>query len=221
MLGSIGRHIFLPKLWPRRQHRMTDPNPRMKTRLKAHHFPPALPQGHKQRARRAGDALSEPRRRPAGGHPWRSSGDIGVDGGVVWRAPIGPRKCWWRLPPLNLQQCTRLAAWIAALPESDFTAKLLLENLPAGQEIFYRVKFRDLSHPNISGEAVTGRFRTAPTERRDVQLRMGRRRRRTGLGHQSRRRRHGELCRHAQAPPGFPDFIPATPSMPTASSLQR
>jgi len=36
---------------------------------------------------------------------------------------------------------------IAALPESDFTAKMLLENLPSGQDIFYRVKFRDLSHP--------------------------------------------------------------------------
>ena len=35
---------------------------------------------------------------------------------------------------------------IAALPESDFTAKMLLENLPAGQEIFYRVRFRDLAH---------------------------------------------------------------------------
>lgn len=35
---------------------------------------------------------------------------------------------------------------IAALPESDFAAKMLLENLPAGQEIFYRVRFRDLAH---------------------------------------------------------------------------
>ena len=62
---------------------------------------------------------------------------------------------------------------IAALPESDFTAKMLLENLPPGQDIFYRVKFRDLSHPDISGEAVTGRFRTAPADRRDVSFVWG------------------------------------------------
>jgi alkaline phosphatase D len=62
---------------------------------------------------------------------------------------------------------------IAALPESDFTAKMLLENLPAGQDVFYRVKFRDLSHPDIVGEAVTGRFRTAPADRRDVSFVWG------------------------------------------------
>ena len=62
---------------------------------------------------------------------------------------------------------------IAALPESDFTAKMLLENLPAGQEIFYRVRFRDLSHPAISSEPVIGRFRTAPADRRDVSFVWG------------------------------------------------
>jgi PhoD-like phosphatase len=62
---------------------------------------------------------------------------------------------------------------IAALPESDFTAKMLLENLPAGQDIFYRVRFRDLSHINISSEPVVGRFRTAPSDRRDVHFVWG------------------------------------------------
>ena len=62
---------------------------------------------------------------------------------------------------------------VAALPESDFTAKLLLENLPAGQEIFYRVRFRDLAHSAISSEPVTGRFRTAPADRRDVSFVWG------------------------------------------------
>ena len=62
---------------------------------------------------------------------------------------------------------------IAALPESDFTAKMLLENLPAGQDIFYRVRFRDLSHTDISSEPVIGRFRTAPADRRDVSFVWG------------------------------------------------
>src|SRR6201991_50922 len=62
---------------------------------------------------------------------------------------------------------------IAALPESDFTAKMLLENLPAGQEIFYRVRFRDLSHIETQSEAVIGRFRTAPADRRDVSFVWG------------------------------------------------
>ena len=62
---------------------------------------------------------------------------------------------------------------IAALPESDFTAKMLLENLPSGQDIFYRVRFRDFSHPDMSGEPVIGRFRTAPADRRDVRFVWG------------------------------------------------
>ena len=62
---------------------------------------------------------------------------------------------------------------IAALPESDFTAKMLLENLPAGQEIFYRVRFRDLAHIGIESEPVVGRFRTAPADRRDVSFVWG------------------------------------------------
>src|SRR5918998_510644 len=46
-----------------------------------------------------------------------------------------------------------------ALPESDFAAKLLLEELPSDQDIFYRIRFRDLADVNVVGEAVTGRFR--------------------------------------------------------------
>jgi phosphodiesterase/alkaline phosphatase D-like protein len=49
----------------------------------------------------------------------------------------------------------RNAAFVDALPESDFTAKLLVENLPAAQEIFYRVRFQDLASPTIVGSAVS------------------------------------------------------------------
>jgi len=36
----------------------------------------------------------------------------------------------------------------------------LLENLPRRQDIFYRVRFRDLSHTDVSSEPAVGRFRT-------------------------------------------------------------
>jgi phosphodiesterase/alkaline phosphatase D-like protein len=39
----------------------------------------------------------------------------------------------------------RSTAFVDALPETDFTAKLLVENLPAAQDIFYRVRFQDLA----------------------------------------------------------------------------
>src|SRR6201985_128663 len=66
-----------------------------------------------------------------------------------------------KLPPIN------------ALPESDFTAKMLVEDLPGGQDIFYRVSFRDLSHSEVVSEPVVARFRTAPATKRDVSFVWG------------------------------------------------
>jgi phosphodiesterase/alkaline phosphatase D-like protein len=56
---------------------------------------------------------------------------------------------------------------VDALPESDFTAKALLEGLPPDQDIFYRVAFEDFSAP-LSGEPQIGRFRTPPRDGRPV-----------------------------------------------------
>ena len=53
-------------------------------------------------------------------------------------------------------------------PETDFTAKALIEGLPAGQDIFYRVRFEDHAFPTVMSEPLIGRFRTAPNERRSV-----------------------------------------------------
>src|SRR5215210_3824975 len=90
------------------------------------------------------------------------SGDIGVDGGVVWARADRPSQMMVEFATTQSFNNAKALPPIAALPESDFTAKMLLENLPAGQDIFYRVKFRDLSHFEISSEPVMGRFRTAP-----------------------------------------------------------
>jgi alkaline phosphatase D len=60
------------------------------------------------------------------------------------------------------------ASFADALPETDFTAKALIEDLPAGQDIFYRLRLQDLSSPAAVGEPVIGRFRTAPSDRRSI-----------------------------------------------------
>ena len=101
------------------------------------------------------------------------SGDVGADAGVVWARSDRPSQMLVEVATTESFANARALPPIAALPESDFTAKMLLEDLPAGQDIFYRVKFRDLSHPDITGEALTGRFRTAPADRRDVSFVWG------------------------------------------------
>jgi len=101
------------------------------------------------------------------------SGDIGADGGVVWGRADRPSQMMVEVATTESFSNARVLPPIAALPESDFTAKMLLENLPAGQDIFYRVRFRDLAHTDISSEPVVGRFRTAPADRRDVSFVWG------------------------------------------------
>src|SRR5229473_897031 len=101
------------------------------------------------------------------------SGDVGADGGVVWARADRPSQMMVEVATTESFGNARALPPIAALPESDFTAKMLLENLPAGQDIFYRVKFRDLSHTDVSSEPVVGRFRTAPADRRDVSFVWG------------------------------------------------
>ena len=60
------------------------------------------------------------------------------------------------------------ASYVDALPETDFTGKALIENLPPGQDIFYRLRFQDLLSPKVISEPAIGHFRTAPSDRRTI-----------------------------------------------------
>ena len=97
------------------------------------------------------------------------SGDVTADSGVVWARADRPSRLLIEASTTRTASsdicCTTFAD---ALPESDFTAKVLLEDLPAGQQIFYRVTPHDLASPSTCGEAQYGRFRTAPDDTRPV-----------------------------------------------------
>ena len=122
-------------------------------------------------------ALAMPRLSRAADRPVVShgvqSGDIGFDSGMIWSRADRPAQMMVEVATTESFKNARALPPVSVLPESDFTAKLLLENLPAGQEIFYRVRFRDLAHTSVIGEPVTGRFRTAPADRRDVSFVWG------------------------------------------------
>src|SRR6478736_4048383 len=96
------------------------------------------------------------------------SGDVSTDSGMVWARTDRPARMLVETATTDSFKEIHGAVAIDALPESDFTAKALIERLPAGQDIFYRVRFEDLAAPTITGEAQIGRFRTAPADRRDV-----------------------------------------------------
>ena len=96
------------------------------------------------------------------------SGDISISSGVVWARADRPARMHVEVSTTESFAEIVRAVSADALPDSDFTAKALLEGLPPGQDIFYRVSFENLSSPIVRGEPQVGRFRTAPAARRSV-----------------------------------------------------
>ena len=111
--------------------------------------------------------LSRAPGRPAITHGLQS-GDVSTDSGVVWARADRPARMLVEASTTDSFKTIRSAIFVDALPETDFTAKALIEGLPAGQDIFYRIRFQDLSSPTIVGEPAVGRFRTAPADRRAI-----------------------------------------------------
>ena len=96
------------------------------------------------------------------------SGDVSVDSAVVWARADRPSRMQVEISTTDSFNVIHQGAYVDALPESDFTAKALIDGLPAGQEIFYRIRFQDLATPSIVGEPIVGRFRSAPSDRRSI-----------------------------------------------------
>jgi alkaline phosphatase D len=96
------------------------------------------------------------------------SGDASVDSGVVWARADRPARMLVDIATTDSFKDIRRSVFVDALPESDFTAKALIDGLPAGQDIFYRVRFQDLASPTVESEPTVGRFRTGPADRRSI-----------------------------------------------------
>src|SRR5215470_8684941 len=96
------------------------------------------------------------------------SGDVSADGAVIWARTDRPARMLAEVATTDSFKTIQRAVSVDALPESDFTVNALIDGLPAGQDIFYRIRFQDLSEPAIVGEAKVGRFRTAPSDRRSI-----------------------------------------------------
>ncbi len=95
------------------------------------------------------------------------SGDVSVDSGVVWARTDRTARMLVEVATTESFQ-NPSGVFVDALPESDFTAKAVVEYLPAGQDIFYRIRFQDASLPTVLSDPMVGRFRTAPSDRRSV-----------------------------------------------------
>jgi alkaline phosphatase D len=93
-----------------------------------------------------------------------ASGDVSANSAVVWARADRPARMQVECSTVESFRTIVGAAAADALPDRDYTSKVLLEGLPAGQDIFYRVRFEAIGETGTSGETQVGHFRTAPAD---------------------------------------------------------
>lgn len=101
------------------------------------------------------------------------SGDVTADSAVVWSRSDRPARMIVEYDTTDSFRDPRRIVGPAALPESDFTARVVLTDLPADEHIFYRVGFEDLGDLKTLSGPLLGRLRTAPAKARDITLVWG------------------------------------------------
>jgi alkaline phosphatase D len=96
------------------------------------------------------------------------SGDVSDSSAIVWARADRPARMLVEASTSERFDLIRCATYADALPETDYTAKVQLDDLPAGEQVFYRIQFQDHAAPTILSETQVGRFRTAPRERQSL-----------------------------------------------------
>jgi alkaline phosphatase D len=96
------------------------------------------------------------------------SGDVSAGSAVVWARADRPARMRVECSTVESFKTIVAAASSEALSDRDFTAKVLLDGLPPGQDIFYRVRFEAPGEAGLAGETQTGHFRTAPADRSSI-----------------------------------------------------
>jgi alkaline phosphatase D len=93
------------------------------------------------------------------------SGDVTTRSAVVWSKTDRPARMLVEVAATADFRRPRGRWRLDVGPDTDHTGRVHLDGLPAGTELFYRVRFDADGHDS---EPVVGRLRTAPRDRRDV-----------------------------------------------------
>ena len=93
-------------------------------------------------------------------------GDVTSGRAVVWSRTDRPARMLVEYSTSEKFENILRRTGPAALESSDFTAKLVLTDLPANQRIFYRVSFQDLSDLRAFSVPEIGSFQTPPDAQR-------------------------------------------------------
>ncbi len=91
-----------------------------------------------------------------------ASGDVGHDRAIVWSRCDRPARMLLQWDTSDRFAEARHVLGPSVIEASDFTGKIDVRGLPAGQRIFYRVQFQDLRDLKTLSEPVVGTFVTPP-----------------------------------------------------------
>src|SRR5215831_15538803 len=83
------------------------------------------------------------------------SGDVSEGSAVIWARADRPARMQVECSTVESFRTILSTASTDAIPDADLTAKVLLQGLPPGQDIFYRVRFDDIA-TGIAGETRVG-----------------------------------------------------------------
>jgi alkaline phosphatase D len=100
-------------------------------------------------------------------------GDIEGGEALVWSRTDRPARMMVEYATNDRFSGSRRGFGPNALEDSDFTARLLLTDLPPGQRIFCRVYFTGLEQSGGYSEPIVGSFRTPPAKPRDLRIVWG------------------------------------------------
>lgn len=97
-------------------------------------------------------------------------GDVSNGRAIVWCRADRPSRMMVEYATTEKFDDARRVMGPHAIEASDFTARVDLADLPAGQDMFYRVRFLDLGDLKTWSAPLLGRFRTPPAAKRDITL---------------------------------------------------
>ncbi|QPC85871.1 alkaline phosphatase [Mesorhizobium sp. NBSH29] len=98
------------------------------------------------------------------------SGDVDSVSGMIWTRTDRPSRVAFEVSTTESFKNAMRLPTLDAVPESDFTVKRLLAGLSSDQDIFYRMVAADLSDINSTSEPIIGRFKTAPSSKRNIRF---------------------------------------------------
>jgi alkaline phosphatase D len=101
------------------------------------------------------------------------SGDVAGGSAVIWSRTDRPARMIVEYSTSeSFQDATRLLG-PHCLDVTDYTGRILVDNLPAGADIFYRVIFQSAADGKTESEPVTGRFKTVGSGDRQIRFVWG------------------------------------------------